>query len=121
MAELSTTNELYNGNGETKAGKHSEEVKRIIGVSVEKTFSDGVFTGKVVDHIPDLDDDVTEDTERWIIEYDSTGKKESIDSEELAGIMTGNVNIEEEKQEVMCGDTRSVDAYRAWRRETRRA
>ena len=73
-------------------------MKRIIGVSVEKTFSDGVFIGKVVDHIPDLDDDVTADTERWIIEYDLTGKKESIDSEELAGIMTGDVNIEEQEE-----------------------
>ena len=98
IAELSTADELFNNNGETKAGKYSEEVKRIIGVSVEKTFSDGVFIGKVVDHIPDLDDDVTADTERWIIEYDSTGKKESIDSEELAGIMTGNVHIEEETE-----------------------
>jgi len=97
IAELSTTDELFNGNGETKAGKHSEEVKRIIGVSIEKQFSDGVFAGKVVDHIPDLDDNVAEDTERWIIKYDESGKQESIDSEELAGIMTGGVNIEEQK------------------------
>jgi hypothetical protein len=45
-----TGSELYNDNGETKAGKYSEEVKRIVGVRVEKEFSDGVFVQGHISH-----------------------------------------------------------------------
>jgi hypothetical protein len=103
--DLSTgvESELFNNNGETKTGKYSEQVKRIIGVRVQKQFSDGVYVGNVIHHIPDLDDDVTEDTERWIIEYES-GKQEAVDSEELAGIMSGGVDMNEEKKKTQNSD-----------------
>jgi hypothetical protein len=39
--------------------------------------------------VPDLDDDEMEDSERWVIKYDKTKFKESIDSQELLMILTG--------------------------------
>jgi hypothetical protein len=62
-------------------------------------FEEGLYTGKVVDHIPDLDTDLDDDSERWVIEYDKTGKKEAVDSEELLTILAGAEEEEEESEE----------------------
>jgi hypothetical protein len=91
-------------NGEKR--EISKEAARWIGAQVAKMFEEGLFTGKVVDHIPDLDEDLEDDSEKWVIEYDKTGKKEAVDSEELLAILAGigegeiaNENEDEQEEE----------------------
>ena len=84
-------------NGEKR--QISKEAARWIGALVAKTFEEGLYTGKVVDHIPDLDEDLEDDSERWVIEYDKTGKKEAVDSEELLAILAGAEEQEQEEEE----------------------
>jgi hypothetical protein len=84
-------------NGEKR--QISKDSARWIGALVAKNFEEGLYTGKVVDHIPDLDEDVEDDSEKWVIEYDKTGKKEAVDSEELLAILAGAEEEEEEEEE----------------------
>ena len=84
-------------NGEKR--QISKEAARWIGALVAKMFEEGLYRGKVVDHIPDLDEDLEDDSERWVIEYDKTGKKEAVDSEELLAILAGAAEQEQEEEE----------------------
>jgi hypothetical protein len=89
-------------NGEKR--QISKDAAKWIGALVAKMFEEGLYTGKVVDHIPDLDEDLEDDSEKWVIEYDKTGKKEAVDSEELLAILAGvgedeNANENEEEEE----------------------
>ena len=72
------------------------DAKRFMGAEVSKVFSDGVFKGKVVGHVPDLDNDETEDGEMFVIQYES-GKQETADSRELMSMLVGAQEEEEEE------------------------
>ena len=64
------------------------DAKRFMGAEVSKSFSDGVFKGKVVGHVPDLDNNETEDGEMFVIQYES-GKQETVDSQEFMSMLVG--------------------------------
>jgi hypothetical protein len=101
IAEL-TNEQAVIMDGDVDTGTSSKsiepEVKRWFGVSINKEFKDGMFTGKIIDHVPDLDDDEMEDSERWVVQYDKTKFKESIDSQELLMILTGETDTKEEEK-----------------------
>ena len=65
---------------------------------VVKAFSDGVFKGKVVGHVPDLDNNELEDGEMFVIQYEP-GKQETVDSQELMSMLVGADDEEEEEEE----------------------
>ena len=72
------------------------DAKRFMGAEVSKSFSDGVFKGKVVGHVPDLDNNELEDGEMFVIQYES-GKQETVDSQELMSMLVGAQEEEEEE------------------------
>lgn len=72
------------------------DAKRFMGAKVSKSFSDGVFKGKVVGHVPALDNDETEDGEMFVIQYES-GKQETVNSQELMSMLVGAQEEEEEE------------------------
>jgi hypothetical protein len=55
-----------------------------------------VFAGKVIGHVPDLDNDETEDGEMFVIQYESV-KQETVDSQELMIMLVGAQEEEEEE------------------------
>jgi RNase P/RNase MRP subunit p29 len=74
------------------------DAKRFMGAEVVKSFSDGVFAGKVVGHVPDLDNNELEDGEMFVIQYES-GKQETVDSQELMSMLVGAQEEEEGEEE----------------------
>ena len=52
--------------------------------------------GKVIGHVPDLDNNETEDGEMFVIQYES-GKQETVDSQELMSMLVGAQEEEEEE------------------------
>jgi hypothetical protein len=79
------------------------DAKRFMGAEVSKAFSDGVFLGKVVGHVPDLDNNEMEDGEMFVIQYESE-KQETVGSQELMSMLVGaddkvEGESEEEKEE----------------------
>jgi hypothetical protein len=74
------------------------DAKWFMGAEVSKAFSDGVFKGKVVGHVPDLDNNELEDGEMFVIQYES-GKQETVDSQELMSMLVGADDEEEGEEE----------------------
>jgi hypothetical protein len=81
--------------GLTKTTDH--DAKRFMSAEVVKAFSDGVFKGKVVGHVPDLDNNELEDGEMFVIQYES-GKQETVGSQELMSMLVGADDKEEEEE-----------------------
>ena len=95
-------------NGEKR--QISKEAARWIGANkVAKMFEQGLFTGTVVDHIPDLDTDLDDDSERRVVEYDKTGKKEAVDSEEILAILAGVGEDEDANENEQEEETKEED------------
>jgi hypothetical protein len=66
---------------------------------VPKALRDGVFEGKVVGHVPDLDNDEMVDGEMFVIQYESGNKQETVGSQELMGMLVGAQEEEEREEE----------------------